>query len=433
MIRKIKRNMICVLALTGVILAAAPTPPGAAQGARVDAESVREAIERTDEVIAAAREIVQQTRSVKARTVLEHALTLQNRARHNVSLSYNEIALRLTLEARKEARHAIGLARADAQLEERLRRLVEETTERLMRVRSQIAETGVRDAHLLRLVEEARGLLDKSRMNQQQLRGELALKLAENARRLAMQAEERFRRMRALMETCERRLTLLEGLAERARERVTDSGGEQAAGQLRIAEQQMARSRVMLSDGNYEACRATLERTERLLRTLVRQLADRGADNESRQMIELQRLIERAREMLAEHDGAPEHAYTLVERAREMLQRAESAHRGGNAEEARRLAEEARRILRRAVEEGRPAVPAERSGAEIENARELREAARIALESCAAEGAATLFERASHYLDSARERFNAGGHETALAEARIARNLFNRVREICAH
>ena len=79
-----------------------------------DPEKIRVAIERTDEVIAAAREIVQDTRSQKARTVLEYSMQLQNRAKNSAGMSNNAMAYKLTIQSRNEAWHSINLARTDA-------------------------------------------------------------------------------------------------------------------------------------------------------------------------------------------------------------------------------------------------------------------------------------------------------------------------------
>ena len=87
-------------------------------------------------------------------------------------------------------------------------------------------------------------LLEKSRLNAQQLRYQLALKLAGDARDLAVRAEERIRNTRVLKEAAERKLAFLERLLERARERVQQSAGRIArASQISIAEEQIEKAR----------------------------------------------------------------------------------------------------------------------------------------------------------------------------------------------
>jgi HEPN domain-containing protein len=421
--------------MTAALMIAALLQPGIAfaQGTdHVDPEKARAEIERTDEVIASAREIVQDTRSQKARTALEYSMKLQTQAKNSAGISNNAMAYKLTLQSRNEAWHAINLARTDARQEELTKRLVEHTTEKLVMLRSRIAETGMRDERVMRLMNESRSLLEKSKMNHMQLRGELALKLAENSARLADQAEKRFRRSLNLMEMCQRRLTLLERLSERAYAHVEGSGDERAALQLQRAEEQLLRAREALSGGRYEACRMNLEKAERMLRTMMRNTERNRAGDPENMMAEARMLQERAEEMIGAQDGPSEKAYRLLEQARRMLDRAESDLGGGNAEEALRLMEEARRMLRSAVEEAGADVSPQRAADEIDRAAEAGEMVRATLEQCDAEGTRNLYERANQHMVRAKENLDNGQRERAVAEARIARNLFNRIREICA-
>jgi len=425
-----------IYTLMAALLVAALMHPGNsyAQGSgRIDPDRALQEIERTDEVIASAGEIVKDTRSQKARTALEYAMQLQNRAKNNAGLSNNDMAYKLTIQARNEAWHAINLARTDARQDEMTKRLIEHTTEKLVMLRSRIAETGVRDERVMRLMNESQSLLEKSKMNHQQLRGELALKLAENSFRLADQAEKRFRRSLNLMEMCQRRLMLLERLSERAYAHVEGSSDEKAQLQLRKAEEQLNRARESFAAGRYDACRMNLERTERILRTMMRNTSMDRTGDPADMMAEARMLQHRAEEMIGAGEGAPESAFMLLEQARRMLDRAESDIAGGNSEEALRLMEEARRMLRSAVEEARSGMPPEMAGDEVDRAAELGEMVRATLEQCEAEGARNLYERANEHVVRAKENLENGQRERAVAEARIASNLFNRIREICAH
>ncbi len=420
--------------VAALLIAAALQPGNAiAQGSdQIDPDKARNAIERTDEIIASAVEIVRDTRSQKARTALEYSMQLQNKAKMSAGLSNNSMAYKLTMQSRNEAWHSINLARTAARQEELTKRLVEHTTEKLVMLRARISESGVRDERVLRLMNESRSLLEKSKINHQQLRGELALKLAENSFRLADQAEKRFRRSLNLMEMCRRRLTLLERLTERATAQVEASGDERAATQLRRAEEQLARTRDTFNSGRYDACRVNLEKAERMLRITMRNAARTRTGDPENMMAEARRLLQRAEEMVGAHEGAPENAYMMLEQARRMLDRAETELVEGNSEEALRLMEEARRMLRSAVEKTRSDIPPERAADEVERAAELGEMVRATVEQCEAEGARNLYERANEHMVRAKENLDKGQRDRAVAEARIARNLFNRIREICA-
>jgi HEPN domain-containing protein len=290
----------------------------------------------------------------------------------------------------------------------------------------------MRDERIMRLMIESQSLLEKSKMNHQQLRGELALKLAENAFRLADQAEKRFRRSLNLMEMCQRRLTLLERLSERAYAHIEGSDDERAATQLRRAGEQLARARESFAAGRYNACRINLEKAEGMLRAMMRNTSGTRTGDPESMLAEARRLQQRAEEMVGAHEGAPESAYMLLEQAGRMLDRAESELAGGNSDEALRLMEQARRLLRQAVEEAQSDVSPDRAAEEVERAAELGEMVRATLEQCEAEGTRNLFERANEHLVRANENLDNGQRDRAMAEARIARNLFNRIREICA-
>jgi len=423
-----KRHIITVL-----LLAAALAPAGKiyAQGS-VDPARVQMEIDRTDEVIASAREIVRDSRSQKARTSLEYSLKLQEKAKNSVSLANHGMAMQLTTQSRKEAWHAINLARTAARQEERTKRLAEHTTEILISLRARIAETGVRDERAMRLMQESRSMLEKARINYQQLRGELALNLTENAHRLAKQAQERFRQSLGSMEMCRRRLTLLERLSERARSHVAESGGERDRMQLEKAGEHLSRARNAMSAGRYEVCRMNIEAAERMLRSLTRNTSRVRAGDPQTMLDEARRLQHRAEEMIGSGEGVPENAFRLLEQARRMLDRAGSEISEGREDEALRLIEEARRTLRRSVELARGEVGGDEAAAEVERASRLGETVRAILEDCETEGSGDLFLRAENHMRKAREDLDSGLHERAAAEARIARNLYNRVREICA-
>ncbi len=421
--------------IMAALLIAAVLQPGnaiAQVNDQIDPDKTRYAIERTDEIIASAVEIVRDTRSQKARTALEYSMQLQNKAKISAGRDNNSMAYQLTMQARDEAWHSINLARTAARQEEVTKRLAEHTGEKLVMLRARIAESGVRDERVFRLMIESQSLLEKARINYQQLRSELALRLTEGAFRLAKQAEDRFRRSLNLMEMCQRRLALLERLSERAQAHVEESGNDRAENQLRRAKEQLARARNVFTAGRYESCRMNLENAERMLRATMRNTARNRTGNPENMMAEARRLQQRAEEMIGAHEGAPESAYMMLEQARRMLDRAEAELTEGNSAEALRLMEEARRMLRSAVEKTRSDIPPEQAADEVERAAELGEMVRATVEQCEAEGARNLYERANEHMVRAKENLDNGQHDRAIAEARIARNLFNRIREICA-
>lgn len=431
---KAKRYAYAALLLPLVMTLVLATGGARAQGPD-DAERVRYALEATDEVIMKAREAVQESRSQKGRVKLEEAEALQKKAWEYYGLATKrDMSMKLTLQAREEAYSAIGFARLETQTEERMGRYVEETKERMAKVREMIMEGEIRAERSMKLLDEARNLLEKSRLNAQQLRYQLAMKLAEGARQRVIQAEQEVRRLRTLKEMTERRLALMERLVERTRERVRDARNERAGRQLRIAEEQLSKTRQLLGDGRYRASRLMIEKCEKTFRSLIRQLPAGVHADPERMLHEAYRLLERAEEMIAA-EGEPAAIRTrmeLLERARSMLGLAEEDIARDQAEQAGPRIREARRIIRRATMAESREMTRERAAETIRRTENLRDSALQAAEFCSAPGVRSLFSRASDHLEKAKAYIEEGRMANASAEAMIARNLYNRIREICA-
>jgi len=430
-ITKETKTTLMVLAFCALMLS---NPPFVrAQGQLDDAGRVQDALQRTDEVIGTAKGVIEESRSQKGRLALEVAAQMQTKAWGSFrSLGYR-LALKLTIEAREEAWHAIAFARLDARFEENHTRVVEETHERLTRLRDLMIETGVRDEQAMKLMEEARNLLEKSHLNSQQLRHQLALKLANNAQQLANRADERIRNSRALKETAERRLALLERLIERSHERLQEADRDQARVQLRLAEEQLEKGRELLTAGRYREAKQAFERCERALRNSARFMPSQTALDPQSQLQEAYRLLERAGELAAEK-GTPADPKTLeiMEQARTMLRRAEDALAASRPEEALRLIAQAREALRVAARLEAGDMTRERLMLRIERIEALREETRNLAEKCPAPGIPELMERAQEHLRLAREHVEKGNLESAIAETAIARNLYQRISEVCA-
>jgi len=404
-----------------------------AQGRLDDAGKAQEALQKTDEVISSARGVIEESRSQKGRLALEVAVQMQARAWSGFRSQGYLMALKLTIKAREEAWHAIALARSDAQFEQNHTRIAEDTYERLARLRELMIETGVRDEQAMRLMEQARNLLEQSRLNSQQLHYQLALKLANNAQQLASRAEERIRNTRALKETAERRLALLERLIERSRERAREAEGDPVRVQLRLAEEQLDRGRELLKSGRYREAKQAFERCERALRNSARFMPAQTALDPQNRLQEAYRLLERAGELAAEK-GTPPDPKTLeiMEQARAMLRRAEDAIAAGHTDEALGLVARSREMLRMAVRAEEGEMTRERLMLRLENVEALREETRNLAEKCPAPGIAELMGRAQEHLRLAREHGERGNLESAVAEMAIARNLYQRISEICA-
>ncbi|MCK4236951.1 MAG: hypothetical protein KAX38_07510, partial [Candidatus Krumholzibacteria bacterium] len=401
----------------------------------IDSERVKSAIEVTNGIIEKADEVIGESRSQKARLTLAKAKEIQAKAiiASCVAEAYGW-ALKLTLEARKEAYHALGLARLEAKAEARLSRVAEETLEHISRARDLIIEGDLRVRHPIKLIEEARNLLEKSRLNAHQYRYQLALKLAENALQRAIRAEQQVRRAQVLKEMTERRLALLEKLINRANERVRETENRQARARLRMANEQLERAKELLREGRYNAAKHAMEKCEKILRSLIRQFGSQALSDPDALMNEAYRLLERAEEILAGSGEEPidPQASELAGRARELLRKAEEETSNGRFNEARRLTEQSLKLLRKTISEGKNQLTREKVASSIHRVEDLREETLTLTEGCTAPGIGTLMERAFNHLEKARALLDDSRLQNAEAEARIARNIYNRIKEICS-
>jgi type II secretory pathway pseudopilin PulG len=407
---------------------AAPRAQGSA-----DRGKAQEALERTDEIIGGAKTVVEESRSQRARLSLDVASDIQAKAWNNFGNTGYRAALQLTAEAREEAYRAIALARSDRQFEQHQSRVAEETSERLIRLRDVMSENGIRDEQAIKLIGQSKALLEKSRLNAQQLRYQASLQLAASAEKLALRAEERVRNTRILKESVERRLALLERLIERSGDRVDEQSQDRVPLQLKIAENQLDRAHEQIEAGRYREAKQSLERCEKNLRNSLRlmpQLTPAGDPQE--RLDEALRLLERSREIIADEGSSDPKALGTLERPREMLARAEQAIAEGHDDEALRLVAAAREMLRSAVSVESGDLSRDRLMLRLEKVEALREETRNLAETCPVPGIRNLMERAQEHLRLARQHAESGASESAAEEIAVARNLYRRIGEICA-
>ncbi len=423
---------MALLLLAPAILLAMYASAAEAQGVD-DATRAREAIERTDEIIGSAKSAIEESRSQKARLSLDMAVGLQTKAKSSYDSRGYRIAMKLTAEAREEAWHALALARADRQFEQNNNRVAEETRDRLARLRDRMVESGVRDEQAMKLMEQARNLLEKSRLNAQQLRFQLAFKLAGNARDLALRAEERVRNTRVLKTAAERKLALLERLVERARQSAGAPGQESARDQIAIAERQLEKARELLAAGRYREAKQAIERCERTLRNSVRLMPPVAAGDPQSRIEEAHRLLDRAGEIASENGRtADPRTLEVIDQARSMIRRAEDALAAGRTAEGMDLLVRARETLRGAIRAEAGETTRETIMLRIERIESLREETKNLAGKCPEPGVGNLMERAQEHLSLARGHAESGRLEQAAAEIAIARTMYQRIGELCA-
>lgn len=428
------RRIINIILLASLAAIAVPRADPVMAQSGPDAARVEEALRRTDEIIAEARLAVTESRSNKARLRIETAEAIQAKAHESFRVRAYRTSLDLTMEARQEANQAMAMARLEVQAEARLGRIIEDTIERIGRVRGIAIEADIKAERPMKLIDEARNLIDKSRLNANQYRYQLAIKLAENAQQRAVQAEKEIRLIRNAKEMAERRLALMERLLERANERVRETKNERAEQQLHLGERQLRHAQELLRDGKYRAAQMAIEQCEKTIRNLIRRLRWQSLSDPEIALNEAYRLLERAEEMIERREGHDvERNRQRIEHAKRLLDRAEQEIEIGHTDEAKRLIAEIRRELREAVRAEAGASTEDGATTMIERVESIRIDVIAIVESCTAPGVETLLARATEHLDRAKANLAEGKADAAEAEARIAHNMYNRIMEICSN
>ena len=82
--------------------------------------------------------------------------------------------------------------------------------------------------------------------------------------------------------------------------------------------------------------------------------------------------------------------------------------------------------------EGKKEVTPERVTSMIQRIENIRDEVLSLVASCPAPGIGTLMERASDHIEKARAFLEENRLQNAEAEARIALNMYNRIKEICS-
>jgi len=329
-----------MLVLLGMVLA----PPVRAQSMG-HTDLVSAYIERTDELIEWAAELVAETESGTARSVLRQAKDMNRRASDNVEQGRPDRGANMARRARAAVWHAVKLAREAMGLQERLRVRAERFIELHRHLSERARDLGHEGA--LDLLRKAEGQSHRAR--EQYLQGDLRLawQMFERAEDLTSMAA------RLMAETgdpaqLEQELERVQDQLDRAHERLGDDLSDQARRSLGEAEEALDRARNHLSAG--EPGRAMQ------MIGLARRLADRALDRRggsggTREAVErqLERFDSRlvmVQERTVEQDN--EQARNLVNQARGHRDRAESALARDAMEEALRQIRAAHNLLEQA-------------------------------------------------------------------------------------
>jgi hypothetical protein len=279
---------------------------------------LRQELDRTDEMIAQARELVQLSQSALAAQALERAVTYQNSARDAFRGQRYAMASSLTRKAREQASLAISNSRLSEQLEGVVQGRLERAREMLERARDALPTP--LDPTVQTLLENARNNLTLAWQFYRQKSYKASAKLIEQVEQAANRLMNIARhRSRAASEFEQREENMLR-LLEHAQELVADCDSKPAPEHLEQARHNFETARRLKSENQPRASMMALNRAREMVRRAIH------ACQEGRESLEQQfrRLTEQADRLTgrlqtdsdqAGNDAARE----LLEQARDQL------------------------------------------------------------------------------------------------------------------
>jgi len=160
---------------------------GAIQLADQNSNIVRREIERTDDVLNNSQDIIRDSQSEKAASLMEQAMKTQTEGKEFLHRNRLKIALKATLKARETARKAIDLAGIRSDQTGQLQKEIGRTDELIARAAERAEELGV-DGQIHMLLENARKSQEYARERYEARSYQTALKQTNNARERAKEA-----------------------------------------------------------------------------------------------------------------------------------------------------------------------------------------------------------------------------------------------------
>ncbi|MBU8932544.1 MAG: hypothetical protein KOO62_00920 [candidate division Zixibacteria bacterium] len=310
MTRGTLRNIILSTLITVMV-----APVLAQDGAMI--AKLEDELQRTDEVIDRARELVQGTNSAKASLALDQANELQARAWNRFRARRNRIdletAANLTFKARERAQVALSVARRTAQNEDVVVRELEHVEDLLERARECAAQTT--GSSLKTLHQSARENLNQAWQLYRTGRHQASLKLATQIKNS----------VRKFLQNCQRRSNeatrydhwteSVGELLNRAQEMASGCDSESADQLLDQALKALRLSKRLADEGKYKAAEEAVLSARTMARKAVRLC--QGTDQMENRYIELGDRIDRLAENVSPSDDV---ARLLLDQARQQLQ-----------------------------------------------------------------------------------------------------------------
>jgi hypothetical protein len=313
-----------------------------------------------------------------------------------------------------------------AQDRERLRNELETTQRILERARDVVEESGSPRALdplkiAFRLQEEATQLGRSDRPRDWMMGFERTVQ----ARKLAQRAMSIAAEQVQLEKRAQQEIFKLENLIDQLNDHADTAPSDRAQQVMDMAQRRLLQARQAYHERHFEEATNLAHDTRRLLENLVpRQPAQRF----ERMFENTQRLLDRAREVVASGDNA--RAQSLLERATHQFEAARRTRSEGRPEAAFRHLTQARDLAMRSLRLEEGPVDAQRLDTFLEDTQRYIESVATRIDDTATTDATTLLDNARQRLERARAHRANDDLREALAEARIARNLARRALEM---
>jgi len=315
-----------------------------AQGGQ-NIDRVRQELERTDELIQQAREIVLGSNSAVASQALDRAVALQDQAWGDFHGQRYGQAYVLTMKARGQVTLAASNSRQTEQLEGVVQAKLEKAGELLQRAHD--ALSGYPGDNLGALFDNARTNLDRA---WEFFRGRSyrpALKLAEQVDQAARKLLDLAQEARRLDSEYGRWTENIDRLLEYVRELVADCESRAGRTYLEQAEQARSSAASLYADGHISAALQALKQARGAARQAAREC--HGADNLQERYDRLRVEADRTAENLRSFEGnGRETALKLVDQAYQQLDLASKYMDGDEIESVQIALQAAQLALRQA-------------------------------------------------------------------------------------
>lgn len=330
------RLLTIVVVLTGIL----PLATALCQGR----DQVRGDLERTDELIERATEVVKETGSVIGERYLERARELQARAWESYRGERYGMTRELTEAARDQALKAIGAVQVSDYNLSTVRREIDRTDELLRRVRDRTAASN--NEQIVSLLENAVRIQIEAREFFRGNRFKIALKATLKARETASRAS----RMADNSLVVERELRRTEKLIEKATEAAEDLGSNGAVNDmLRNAQELQSAADQEFRSGNLRAAMSKTQRARDLTRQALQRIEKNLQPNRIGGFLDhTEELIREVEDILSQSPNGE--AERLLEAAIDHQKKATEAYSEGNLQTAIVEARAARELVNKAID-----------------------------------------------------------------------------------